>query len=139
MISAIVGQQQQQQHNPNLLAPNGTGTNNGNTNSLLNATNSTQSSNNFYENTMHSDTSSLHKRKSVISSQSTGSSNNEVRSEAIEYNSIVTPIRFPGSLVFYPAIAAPNTPQCSPHPDRPVPGHQHQIPKKPTKTRADSA
>lgn len=43
-----------------------------------NATNSTQSSNNFYENTMHSDTSSLQKRKSVISSQSTGSSNNEV-------------------------------------------------------------
>lgn len=46
--------------------------------SLLNATNSTQSSNNFYENTMHSDHSSVHKRKSVISSQSTGSSNNEV-------------------------------------------------------------
>ncbi|KAJ6636922.1 Ankyrin repeat domain-containing protein 50 [Pseudolycoriella hygida] len=50
--------------NPNLLMP-------------TNATNSTQSSNNFYENTMHSDTSSLQKRKSVISSQSTGSSNNE--------------------------------------------------------------
>lgn len=73
VISAIGGQQQ---INPNMLAPNGNGTN---TNSLLNATNSTQSSNNFYENTMHSDTSSLHKRKSVISSQSTGSSNNEVR------------------------------------------------------------
>lgn len=41
---------------------------------LLNATTSTQSSN-FYENTMHSDTSSANKRKSVISSQSTGSSN----------------------------------------------------------------
>jgi hypothetical protein len=41
---------------------------------LLNATTSTQSSN-FYENTMHSDTSSVQKRKSVISSQSTGSSN----------------------------------------------------------------
>ena len=40
----------------------------------LNATTSTQNSN-FYENTMHSDTSSVHKRKSVISSQSTGSSN----------------------------------------------------------------
>lgn len=45
-----------------------------NTNAILNATNSTQSSN-FYENTMHSDTSSLQKRKSVISSQSTESSN----------------------------------------------------------------
>lgn len=45
---------------------------------VLNATTSTQSSN-FYENTMHSDTSSsAKKRKSVISSQSTGSSN-EVR------------------------------------------------------------
>lgn len=53
--------------NPNLLMPN-------NTNAILNATNSTQSSN-FYENTMHSDTSSLQKRKSVISSQSTESSN----------------------------------------------------------------
>lgn len=63
------------QHNPNLLAVNGAGGAGGN---LLNATNSTQSSNNFYENTMHSDQSSLHKRKSVISSQSTGSSNNEV-------------------------------------------------------------
>ncbi|GAB0086675.1 uncharacterized protein DMENIID0001_007760 [Sergentomyia squamirostris] len=38
------------------------------------ATGSTQSSN-FYENTMHSDHSSLQKRKSVISSHSTGSSN----------------------------------------------------------------
>lgn len=38
------------------------------------ATTSTFSSN-FYENTMHSDTSSAKKRKSVISSQSTGSSN----------------------------------------------------------------
>lgn len=54
--------------NPNLLMPT----------NATNATNSTQSSNNFYENTMHSDTSSLQKRKSVISSQSTGSSNNEV-------------------------------------------------------------
>lgn len=63
------------QHNPNLLAAN-TAANN--SSSLLNATNSTQSSNNFYENTMHSDHSSMHKRKSVISSQSTGSSNNEV-------------------------------------------------------------
>ncbi|XP_037030732.1 uncharacterized protein LOC119070484 [Bradysia coprophila] len=53
--------------NPNLLMPT----------NATNATNSTQSSNNFYENTMHSDTSSLQKRKSVISSQSTGSSNNE--------------------------------------------------------------
>lgn len=79
MISAIGGQQQ---INPNLLAPNGNG---GNTNSLLNATNSTQSSNNFYENTMHSDTSSLHKRKSVISSQSTGSSNNEVGTQNLIY------------------------------------------------------
>lgn len=41
----------------------------------LNASSSTHSSNNFYQNTMQSDTSSLHKRKSVISSQSTGSSN----------------------------------------------------------------
>ncbi|XP_063704648.1 uncharacterized protein LOC134834054 [Culicoides brevitarsis] len=40
----------------------------------LNATNSTQSSNNFYENTMNSADSSIQKRKSVISSQSTGSS-----------------------------------------------------------------
>lgn len=36
---------------------------------------SSAQNNNFYENTMHSDTSSLQKRKSVISSQSTGSSN----------------------------------------------------------------
>ncbi|KAH8241329.1 hypothetical protein KR032_008259 [Drosophila birchii] len=42
---------------------------------VLNASSSTHSSNNFYQNTMQSDTSSLHKRKSVISSQSTGSSN----------------------------------------------------------------
>lgn len=63
------------QQNPNLLM---TGQQPCQPNNLLNATNSTQSSNNFYENTMHSDTSSLHKRKSVISSQSTGSSNNEV-------------------------------------------------------------
>ncbi|XP_055384961.1 uncharacterized protein LOC129614395 isoform X2 [Condylostylus longicornis] len=41
---------------------------------VLNASNSTHSSN-FYENTMQSDNSSLQKRKSVISSQSTGSSN----------------------------------------------------------------
>uniref|UniRef100_A0A336KWP8 CSON012661 protein n=1 Tax=Culicoides sonorensis TaxID=179676 RepID=A0A336KWP8_CULSO len=41
----------------------------------MNATNSTQSSNNFYENTMNSADSSVQKRKSVISSQSTGSSN----------------------------------------------------------------
>lgn len=40
-----------------------------------NASNSTQGSNNFYENTMNSANSSIHKRKSVISSQSTGSSN----------------------------------------------------------------
>ncbi|XP_037949813.1 uncharacterized protein LOC119680877 [Teleopsis dalmanni] len=45
--------------------------------SLLNASSSTHSSNNFYQNTMQSDTSSLHKRKSVISSQSTGSSNDQ--------------------------------------------------------------
>lgn len=57
--------------NTNLLMPNNSAN--------LNATNSTQSSN-FYENTMHSDTSSLQKRKSVISSQSTGSSN-EVKNE----------------------------------------------------------
>ncbi|KAH8332806.1 hypothetical protein KR074_011070 [Drosophila pseudoananassae] len=43
----------------------------------LNASSSTHSSNNFYQNTMQSDTSSLHKRKSVISSQSTGSSNDQ--------------------------------------------------------------
>lgn len=60
--------------NPNLLMPSSVPQ----SNSVMNATNSTQSSNNFYENTMHSDTSSLQKRKSVISSQSTGSSNNEV-------------------------------------------------------------
>jgi ankyrin repeat domain-containing protein 50 len=53
-------------HNPNLLL---VGHGHGN-----HATTSTQSSN-FYENTMHSDTSSAKKRKSVISSQSTGSSN----------------------------------------------------------------
>ncbi|XP_061389650.1 uncharacterized protein LOC133324836 [Musca vetustissima] len=45
--------------------------------SILNASSSTHSSNNFYQNTMQSDTSSLHKRKSVISSQSTGSSNDQ--------------------------------------------------------------
>ncbi|EDW98404.2 ankyrin repeat domain-containing protein 50 [Drosophila yakuba] len=44
---------------------------------VLNASSSTHSSNNFYQNTMQSDTSSLHKRKSVISSQSTGSSNDQ--------------------------------------------------------------
>lgn len=55
-------------HNPNLLAANNL-MGHGN-----HATTSTQSSN-FYENTMHSDTSSAKKRKSVISSQSTGSSN----------------------------------------------------------------
>ncbi|XP_004533203.1 uncharacterized protein LOC101450626 [Ceratitis capitata] len=44
---------------------------------ILNASTSTHSSNNFYQNTMQSDTSSLHKRKSVISSQSTGSSNDQ--------------------------------------------------------------
>ncbi|CAG9807726.1 unnamed protein product [Chironomus riparius] len=56
--------------NPNLLmANNMTGHSHGH-----HATTSTQSSN-FYENTMHSDTSSAKKRKSVISSQSTGSSN----------------------------------------------------------------
>lgn len=43
-----------------------------------NATNSTQSSN-FYENTMQSDHSSINKRKSVISSHSTGSSTDQVR------------------------------------------------------------
>ncbi|XP_058813085.1 uncharacterized protein LOC131677350 [Topomyia yanbarensis] len=52
---------------PGLLMPN---------NSLSAATNSTQNSN-FYENTMQSDNSSLQKRKSVISSQSTGSSNEQ--------------------------------------------------------------
>ncbi|XP_055594581.1 ankyrin repeat domain-containing protein 50-like [Uranotaenia lowii] len=46
--------------------------------SSLNATgSSSQNSQNFYENTMQSDNSSLHKRKSVISSQSTGSSNEQ--------------------------------------------------------------
>ncbi|XP_017483641.1 PREDICTED: uncharacterized protein LOC108372461 isoform X1 [Rhagoletis zephyria] len=44
---------------------------------MLNASTSTHSSNNFYQNTMQSDASSLHKRKSVISSQSTGSSNDQ--------------------------------------------------------------
>ncbi|XP_067617175.1 ankyrin repeat domain-containing protein 50 [Eurosta solidaginis] len=44
---------------------------------ILNASTSTHSSNNFYQNTMQSDASSLHKRKSVISSQSTGSSNDQ--------------------------------------------------------------
>ena len=47
--------------------------------SILNASSSTHSSNNFYQNTMQSDASSLHKRKSVISSQSTGSSNDVSR------------------------------------------------------------
>lgn len=53
--------------NPNLLMTNNISHNH-------HATTSTQNSN-FYENTMHSDTSSAKKRKSVISSQSTGSSN----------------------------------------------------------------
>lgn len=48
---------------------------NNTTNNALNASSSTHSSNNFYQNTMQSDCSSLQKRKSVISSQSTGSSN----------------------------------------------------------------
>lgn len=43
-----------------------------------NATNSTHSSN-FYENTMRSDHSNINKRKSVISSHSTASSNDQVR------------------------------------------------------------
>jgi hypothetical protein len=55
--------------NPNLLMTNNMASHHGH-----HATTSTQSSN-FYENTMHSDTSSAKKRKSVISSQSTGSSN----------------------------------------------------------------
>ncbi|XP_068157454.1 ankyrin repeat domain-containing protein 50 [Drosophila tropicalis] len=50
---------------------------NGSNLQVLNASSSTHSSNNFYQNTMQSDTSSLHKRKSVISSQSTGSSNDQ--------------------------------------------------------------
>ncbi|CRK88732.1 CLUMA_CG002637, isoform A [Clunio marinus] len=59
-------------HNPNFLtANNNIGHSHGHQH---HATTSTQSSN-FYENTMHSDTSSAKKRKSVISSQSTGSSN----------------------------------------------------------------
>lgn len=60
-------------HNPNLLMANNIH-HAGGSGGHLNATSSTQNSN-FYENTMHSDTSSAHKRKSVISSQSTGSSN----------------------------------------------------------------
>lgn len=59
---------------PNLMLPNNHGASSS-ANSILNASQSTHSSNNFYENTMRSDVSSLHKRKSVISSQSTGSSN----------------------------------------------------------------
>lgn len=55
--------------NPNLLMTSNMAPHHGH-----HATTSTQSSN-FYENTMHSDTSSAKKRKSVISSQSTGSSN----------------------------------------------------------------
>ncbi|XP_017845921.1 ankyrin repeat domain-containing protein 50 [Drosophila busckii] len=50
---------------------------NGSNLQALNASSSTHSSNNFYQNTMQSDASSLHKRKSVISSQSTGSSNEQ--------------------------------------------------------------
>lgn len=57
------------------LSGNNNNTNLSNTNNILNASSSTHSSNNFYQNTMQSDCSSLHKRKSVISSQSTGSSN----------------------------------------------------------------
>ncbi|XP_062563342.1 ankyrin repeat domain-containing protein 50 [Armigeres subalbatus] len=68
--------------NPNLLMPNNSNSSNTNSNNnnnapSLNATSSTQNSN-FYENTMQSDNSSLQKRKSVISSQSTGSSNEQV-------------------------------------------------------------
>jgi len=77
------------QNSSNLLIPNnlgsatnttiGSGTT---TTALLNASNSSQNSN-FYENTMHSDNSSIqNKRKSVISSHSTGSSN-EVISKII--------------------------------------------------------
>ncbi|XP_053671203.1 ankyrin repeat domain-containing protein 50 [Anopheles nili] len=65
-------------NNPSLLMPTAGGSamlNASSTNS--NTTNSTTQNNNFYENTMHSDTSSLQKRKSVISSQSTGSSNEQ--------------------------------------------------------------
>ncbi|XP_055627069.1 ankyrin repeat domain-containing protein 50 [Toxorhynchites rutilus septentrionalis] len=53
--------------NPNLLMPNNS----------MNATSSSTQNSNFYENTMQSDNSSLQKRKSVISSQSTGSSNEQ--------------------------------------------------------------
>lgn len=45
---------------------------------------STQS-NSFYENTVHSNTSSAKKRKSIISSQSTGSSNEVYKSIKIIY------------------------------------------------------
>ncbi|XP_055853257.1 ankyrin repeat domain-containing protein 50 isoform X1 [Episyrphus balteatus] len=73
---------QQQQSSPaaiiggnnSLMIPNN---NNMQSPNILNASTSTHSSNNFYENTMQSDTSSLQKRKSVISSQSTGSSNEQ--------------------------------------------------------------
>lgn len=68
--------------NPNLLMPSnsigGSSSNNNNNNNnspSLNATTSSTQNSNFYENTMQSDNSSLQKRKSVISSQSTGSSN----------------------------------------------------------------
>ncbi|XP_058058965.1 ankyrin repeat domain-containing protein 50 [Anopheles bellator] len=70
--------------NPGLLMPTAAGATGGamqNPSPSPNASNTTGSSaqnNNFYENTMHSDTSSLQKRKSVISSQSTGSSNEQV-------------------------------------------------------------
>lgn len=66
------------------------------------ATNSTQSSNNFYENTMNSANSSIHKRKSVISSQSTGSSNEVIKiyilAETFDHT-----FSFPGSDIFHAA------------------------------------
>ncbi|XP_049530616.1 uncharacterized protein LOC125948509 isoform X3 [Anopheles darlingi] len=64
--------------NPSLLMPSGSAPpQNASPSTVSNNTTSCSSAqnNNFYENTMHSDTSSLQKRKSVISSQSTGSSN----------------------------------------------------------------
>ncbi|XP_035779608.1 uncharacterized protein LOC118459899 isoform X1 [Anopheles albimanus] len=67
--------------NPSLLMPAGSAPpQNASPSTVSNNTTSGSSAqnNNFYENTMHSDTSSLQKRKSVISSQSTGSSNEQV-------------------------------------------------------------
>lgn len=94
-------------HQSNHLMPNNNNIpSSGGGSGLLNASNSTHSSN-FYENTMQSDSSSLQKRKSVISSQSTGSSNEVIKPFLIfnSKNFNQNPILYLGSPIFHTTIA----------------------------------